>query len=116
MGPERTDEILQKQDERDRVEEFKREVGPERVEEILQKQDERDRVTSCARGRGPPRTMPTPDDDSTAAALVSPVCAVEGVYRVTRSECGGWVRTMTPASSVTCMCRSELLMCALVRL
>eukprot|EP01052_Picozoa_sp_SAG31_P082937 SAG31_NODE_43037_length_269_cov_0.547059_1_plen_69_part_01 len=28
MGPERTDEILQKQDERDRVEEFKREVGP----------------------------------------------------------------------------------------
>jgi hypothetical protein len=72
MGPERTDEILQKQDERDRVEEFKREVGPERVEEILQKQDERDRVTSCARGRGPPRTMPTPDDDPTAAALVSP--------------------------------------------
>jgi hypothetical protein len=41
------------------------------------------------------------------------VHVVEGVYQVTRSECGGWVRTMTPVSRVTCMCRSELLLGAL---
>jgi hypothetical protein len=42
------------------------------------------------------------------------VHVVEGVYQVTRSECGGWVRTMTPVSRVTCMCMSELLLGALV--
>jgi hypothetical protein len=71
MGPERTEKILQDQDERDRVAEFKREMGPERVEKILQKQDERDRVAEFKREVGPERVEEIlQKQDTRDAALV----------------------------------------------